>query len=99
MIADPNMFMDNLKLKSKNGRASGEGSQPITISIIYKDAGSRDEAARLCRRLAHNLRAEFRLCLKWWPFDSLGTARSARAASLATARADLVIVSTKAGHD
>jgi len=78
--------------------AEGALSEPITISIIYGDAKSRREAAKLCKRLAHNLKADFHFHLKWWQFDSLQDSKAAKAATFATTRADLVIVSTRAGQ-
>src|SRR5206468_8030476 len=43
--------------------------------------------------------SEFQFCLKWWRFETLGDSRVAEAAASATATADLVIVSTRAGRD
>ena len=74
-------------------------SQPISISIIYEDAKSRHEAEKLCRRLARNLKEEFDFILHCWHFDALHDSQASKAARLATAEADLVIVSTQAGRD
>jgi hypothetical protein len=93
------MFMDQIKSTARRVRTSIEPSQPISIAIIYKDAASRDDAEKLCRRLARNLEADFQFCLKWWRFETLGDSRVAEAAATAAASADLVIVSTRAGRD
>ena len=91
------MLMDEFKPTPRTGAASEEAAQPISIAIIYKDKKSRDQAAKLCKRLARNLKPEFQFCLKWWQFDALRDTKAARAASVAIAAADLVIVSTRAG--
>src|SRR6185369_16324631 len=92
------MYQDHPRSLSSVGGASGVLSEPITISIIYGDAKSRDDAAKLCKRLAHNLKTDFHFHLKWWQFDALRDSKAAKAAAFATTRADLVIVSTRAGR-
>jgi len=76
-----------------------EPSHPISISIIYEDAKSRAQAAKLCKRMANKLKTDFRFRLKWWHFKLLRDSKTARAATAATARADVVIVSARAGRE
>jgi len=92
------MYQDHPRSLSSVKGAVDVASEPITISIIYGDAKSREDAAKLCQRLAHNLKSDFHFQLKWWQFDSLQDSKAAKAATFATTRADLVIVSTRAGQ-
>ena len=87
------------EIHSSSEAENQEPSHPISISIIYEDAKSRAQAAKLCKRMANKLKTDFRFRLKWWHFKLLRDSKTARAATVATAGADVVIVSACAGRE
>src|SRR6266550_2500766 len=93
------MRMDEIPPSSEAGKVSGKASHPISISIIYEDAKSRAQAAQLCERIAHKLKTDFRFRLNWCHFKLLRDSKAAKAATAATARADVVIIAVRAGRE
>ncbi len=72
---------------------------PISITVLYEDTPAREQAMKVCQRLARKLRGDFNFEFKWWKFAFLHDRHLAKDAADAAVQADLVIVSTDADRE
>jgi hypothetical protein len=68
------------------------------IVVVYEDAAAHDRAMELAGRLEEEMGAELPFIFESWNFKNLGEPASAREATSAAARADIILVSAH-GND